>query len=369
MVLNKACFVHGCNLQELFPVDVPIISVSKGLEVGSGKMMSEVIPSALGRKQPAAFLSGPSFAKEIMDLRPTGIVAASKVRRQNMCGCRDIIQLHTLLICILTITVNGGMTDIAYRAGRWLSIVLRPCGQDAKLAREMQALFASPYLRVNTTTDVTGVEICGALKNVLALAAGIVEGLDLGNNAMAALVAQGCSEIRWLAEKMGAKPATISGLSGLGDIMLTCYGSLSRNRRAPQAQLWQPSSGMLVKLQASLPLMEKRGFHGCQQVCGRAPGEGGGIVRHLGQQQSGCGGRGNSWCGRGPGANIPCVATSAHGCGAGRGRWGGWHATARRLGKTLLMGWLLLWVQVLDGALSPAQAVYEIMNLPQIDES
>ena len=102
--------------------------------------------------------------------------------------------------------------------------------QDPGLAREMQQLFASPVMRVNTTTDVTGVEICGALKNVLALAAGIVEGLDLGHNAMAALVSQGCAEIRWLAEKMGAKPATVSGLSGLGDIMLTCYGSLSRNR-------------------------------------------------------------------------------------------------------------------------------------------
>ncbi len=67
------------SLQDVLPPDVPIISVSKGLEVGSGKMMSEVIPSALGRKQPAAFLSGPSFAKEIMDLRPTGVVAASKV--------------------------------------------------------------------------------------------------------------------------------------------------------------------------------------------------------------------------------------------------------------------------------------------------
>jgi glycerol-3-phosphate dehydrogenase (NAD+) len=102
--------------------------------------------------------------------------------------------------------------------------------QDKNLAREVQRLFASPAMRVNTSSDVIGVEICGALKNVLAIAAGIVEGLDLGHNAMAALVAQGCSEIRWLAEKMGAKPATISGLSGLGDIMLTCYGSLSRNR-------------------------------------------------------------------------------------------------------------------------------------------
>lgn len=94
----------------------------------------------------------------------------------------------------------------------------------------MQQLFASPTMRVNTTSDVIGVELCGALKNVLAIAAGIVEGLELGHNAMAALVTQGCSEIRWLAEKAGAKPATISGLSGLGDIMLTCYGSLSRNR-------------------------------------------------------------------------------------------------------------------------------------------
>lgn len=75
-----------------------------------------------------------------------------------------------------------------------------------------------------------GVEICGALKNVLAIAAGIVEGLELGHNALAALIAQGCAEIRWLAEKLGAKPATMSGLSGLGDIMLTCYGDLSRNR-------------------------------------------------------------------------------------------------------------------------------------------
>jgi glycerol-3-phosphate dehydrogenase (NAD+) len=74
------------------------------------------------------------------------------------------------------------------------------------------------------------VEICGALKNVLAIAAGIVEGLELGHNALAALIAQGCAEIRWLAEKLGAKPATMSGLSGLGDIMLTCYGDLSRNR-------------------------------------------------------------------------------------------------------------------------------------------
>ncbi|KAG8100267.1 hypothetical protein GUJ93_ZPchr0013g34889 [Zizania palustris] len=77
---------------------------------------------------------------------------------------------------------------------------------------------------------VAGVEIAGALKNVLAIAAGIVEGMRLGNNCMAALVAQGCSEIRWLATKMGAKPTTLAGLSGSGDIMLTCFVNLSRNR-------------------------------------------------------------------------------------------------------------------------------------------
>lgn len=167
------------SIKDVLPKDVPIICVSKGLEVGTGCMMSEVIPSALGRRQPAVFLSGPSFAKEVMQGRPTGVVAA---------------------------------------------------GKDAALAREIQELFASPNMRVNTSTDVTGVEICGALKNVLAIAAGIVEGLDLGHNALAALIAQGCAEIRWLSQKVGAKPATISGLSGLGDIMLTCYGDLSRNR-------------------------------------------------------------------------------------------------------------------------------------------
>lgn len=167
------------SIKDIIDPTMPIISVSKGVELTTGQLMSEVIPSALGRKQPAAYLSGPSFAKEVMASRPTGIVAASK---------------------------------------------------DRKLARDVQKLFASPVMRVNTSHDVVGVEICGALKNVLAIAAGIVEGLDLGQNAMAALVAQGCAEIRWLAEKMGAKTATISGLSGLGDIMLTCYGSLSRNR-------------------------------------------------------------------------------------------------------------------------------------------
>ena len=166
-------------LRQYIAPTTPILCLSKGLEIGTCRNMSELIPTALGRKQPLAVLSGPSFAIELMQGLPTAIVAAS---------------------------------------------------EDVKLAVKVQRLFASSNLRVNTSTDVIGVEMAGALKNVLAIAAGIVEGLQLGNNAMAALVAQGCSEIRWLAERMGAEPVTLSGLSGVGDIMLTCFVNLSRNR-------------------------------------------------------------------------------------------------------------------------------------------
>jgi len=227
--------------------------VSKGIEVSTGKVMSDLIPSALERRQPMVFLSGPSFAKEVMDERPTGLVAASR---------------------------------------------------DKALCRDIQNLFASPIMRINITTDVIGVEICGALKNVLAIAAGIVEGLELGNNAMAALISQGCSEIRWLAEKMGAKPATISGLSGLGDIMLTCYGSLSRNR----------SVGVrLGKGEALSDIMASS-----SQVAEGVPTAG--AVVSLARKYR---------------VQLPVLTAVA---------------------------------QVLNGHLSAAEAVAEIMNLPQIEE-
>lgn len=176
-VQSSAAFLEG--VKDVLPPHVPILSLSKGLEVGTSRMMSEVIPAGLGRDQPTVFLSGPTFAVELMGGLPTAIVAASKV---------------------------------------------------PGLATEAQQLFAGPFLRVNTSNDVVGVEIAGALKNVLAIAAGVVVGLDLGNNALAALVAQGVAEIRWLACKMGAKQATLTGLSGVGDIMLTCFVDLSRNR-------------------------------------------------------------------------------------------------------------------------------------------
>ncbi|KAI4302459.1 hypothetical protein MLD38_038201 [Melastoma candidum] len=157
---------------------LPFISLSKGLELNTFRMMSQIIPLALQNpRQPFVALSGPSFALELMNKLPTAMVVATK---------------------------------------------------DKKLANATQQLLSSSYLRINTSRN--GVLHYGALKNVLAIAAGIVEGMNLGNNSMAALVAQGCSEIRWLATKMGAKPTTITGLSGTGDIMLTCFVNLSRNR-------------------------------------------------------------------------------------------------------------------------------------------
>ncbi|XP_042375110.1 glycerol-3-phosphate dehydrogenase [NAD(+)] 2, chloroplastic-like isoform X1 [Zingiber officinale] len=174
----SSSFLQGIS-QHVDP-NLPFISLSKGLELNTLRTMSQIIPCALRNpRQPFVVLSGPSFAIELMGKMPTAMVAASK---------------------------------------------------DKKLARAAQQLLASPNLRISSSRDVTGVEIAGALKNVLAIASGIVEGMNLGNNCMAALVAQGCSEIRWLATKMGAKPTTLTGLSGSGDIMLTCFVNLSRNR-------------------------------------------------------------------------------------------------------------------------------------------
>ncbi|XP_010253061.1 PREDICTED: glycerol-3-phosphate dehydrogenase [NAD(+)] 2, chloroplastic [Nelumbo nucifera] len=174
----SSSFLEG--ISEHVDPNLPFISLSKGLELNTLRMMSQIIPQALGNpRQPFIALSGPSFALELMRKLPTAMVVASK---------------------------------------------------DKNLASAAQQLLASQHLRISTSSDVTGVEIAGALKNVLAIAAGIVEGMNLGNNSMAALVAQGCSEIRWLATKMGAKSTTITGLSGTGDIMLTCFVNLSRNR-------------------------------------------------------------------------------------------------------------------------------------------
>ncbi|KAI8564389.1 hypothetical protein RHMOL_Rhmol03G0177300 [Rhododendron molle] len=169
---------------------LPFISLSKGLELNTLRMMSQIIPRALGNpRQPYIVLSGPSFALELMNNLPTAMVVASK---------------------------------------------------DKKLAKAAQQLLASTNLRISTSSDVTGVEIAGALKNVLAIAAGIVEGMNLGNNSMAALVAQGCSEIRWLATKVAEGVSTAGAVIALAQKynvkmpVLTAVARIIDNELTPQ---------------------------------------------------------------------------------------------------------------------------------------
>lgn len=154
-----------------------IVSASKGIEEHTFLRMSQVIASTT--QNPVAVLSGPSFAQEVAAGSPTAIVVAAN---------------------------------------------------DSHLAQLIQRDFSSPALRVYTNDDITGVELGGALKNVIALAAGVVHGLNLGHNSAAALITRGIAEITRLAVACGARRQTLSGLAGIGDLVLTCTGPLSRNR-------------------------------------------------------------------------------------------------------------------------------------------
>lgn len=156
----------------------PIVVASKGIEKGTLSLMTEVAEQEIASATVVA-LSGPSFAKEVVTCQPTAVVVASQ---------------------------NDGAAEIAQRA------------------------FSSPYFRTYTHTDVIGVELGGALKNVMAVATGIAEGLGLGFNARAALVTRGLAEMTRLGLALGAEQSTFAGLAGLGDLVLTCTGSLSRNR-------------------------------------------------------------------------------------------------------------------------------------------
>jgi len=158
-----------------------VVTATKGLEPTTHKRMSEVItqvlPPELARR--IAILSGPSFATEAAAGQPTAVVLAS--------------------------------SDIA-------------------LANELQEEFAAPNFRLYTNDDVLGVELAGAMKNVIAIAAGACQGIGLGSNPLAALITRGLAEMTRLAITLGARPETLSGLAGLGDLVLTCTGALSRNR-------------------------------------------------------------------------------------------------------------------------------------------
>jgi glycerol-3-phosphate dehydrogenase (NAD(P)+) len=168
----------AATLGRLGPVTVPVVSATKGFEPARHRRMSEVVaerwPGA-----PVAVLSGPSFAREVALARPTAAVIASR---------------------------------------------------DDALAADLQRRLGSREFRLYTNRDVVGVEVGGAAKNVIALATGLADGLGLGENARAGLVTRGLAEITRLAVALGGEPATLAGLAGLGDLVLTATGTLSRNR-------------------------------------------------------------------------------------------------------------------------------------------
>jgi glycerol-3-phosphate dehydrogenase (NAD(P)+) len=157
-----------------------LVSATKGLETDSLDRMSQVMAEEAGADRPVAVVSGPSFALEVARGLPTAVVVASS---------------------------------------------------DAATGTRVQDSLKGPTLRLYGSDDVTGVEFGGALKNVIAIAAGVVEGLGLGHNAMAALITRGLVEMSRLACAEGSRRDTLAGLSGLGDLVLTCTGDLSRNRR------------------------------------------------------------------------------------------------------------------------------------------
>jgi glycerol-3-phosphate dehydrogenase (NAD(P)+) len=160
------------------PRGVTIVSATKGIEHQTYKRMTEVAAEVSGSDRVAA-LSGPSFAKEVARGDPTALTVASP---------------------------------------------------NSEVAALVQREFSDPMFRVYTSDDVVGVELGGALKNVIAIAAGIAEGLGFGHNTAAALITRGLAEITRLAVACGARRETLSGLSGIGDLVLTCTGGLSRNR-------------------------------------------------------------------------------------------------------------------------------------------
>jgi len=175
---------HGCRsvLHAAAPFARPhavFVSATKGLEADTLLRMSEVVAQEVGPDHPVVVLSGPSFAIEVAQQLPTAVLAASS---------------------------------------------------DAEAAALVQAEFRGPYFRLYGSDDVVGVEIGGAMKNIIAIAAGVVEGLGLGHNALAALITRGLAEVTRLACAAGGRRETLAGLSGLGDLVLTCTGTLSRNR-------------------------------------------------------------------------------------------------------------------------------------------
>lgn len=167
------------NIKGKISKDIPIISIAKGIEENSDKRLSVVIEEELDN--PVVILSGPSHAEEVAMKLPTTIVSTSK---------------------------------------------------DMKYAADVQDLFMNSYFRIYTNEDIIGVEVGGAVKNIIALAAGVIDGLGYGDNTKAALLTRGMKEITRVGIALGGKVETFYGLTGMGDLIVTCTSMHSRNRRA-----------------------------------------------------------------------------------------------------------------------------------------
>ena len=174
-------FMRGIwnRLKDYVSKDVPIVSVAKGIENETLLRPTQILADVLGEKNDCAVLSGPTIADELARRLPATICAAC---------------------------------------------------DDEELAKEVQYTFNVPWLRVYTNTDVVGVELAGAMKNIIAIAAGIIDGVGAGDNAKAALLSRGLAEITRLGIACGAKPQTFAGLTGLGDLVTTCISPKGRNR-------------------------------------------------------------------------------------------------------------------------------------------
>ncbi|MEQ9096242.1 MAG: NAD(P)H-dependent glycerol-3-phosphate dehydrogenase [Phycisphaerales bacterium] len=185
------CAIPAQHVREAFerlkghiPAGAGVVSTAKGLEQGTLLRPTEVIAQVIGEDRPIAALSGPTIAAELARGLPATMIAASR---------------------------------------------------DERFARDVQRWFAASYLRIYTSTDIVGTELAGATKNVIAIAAGILDGLQAGYNAKSALLARGLAEIVRLGVAMGAEPETFFGVAGVGDLATTCFSPQGRNRACGEA--------------------------------------------------------------------------------------------------------------------------------------
>jgi len=182
IVVPSHVFREVLNAMKIFlGPDTSVMAATKGIENRTLMTMSQIAKEILSSEQAGrfAYLAGPSFAKEVSLKNPTAVTIA----------CKDLIH-----------------------------------------AERLQKLFNTPFFRVYASQDLMGLQLCGALKNVIAISAGAADGLGFGHNARAALITRGLAEITRLGVAMGANPHTFAGLAGMGDLVLTCTGDLSRNR-------------------------------------------------------------------------------------------------------------------------------------------